>query len=62
MRELHVTEHTVEAVANVELVGLTGLAGYDASYLWLALRLGAKLVTLDRQLARAFAASGARSF
>ncbi len=31
----------------------TGLSAYDASYLWLAGSLGANLVTLDRQLARA---------
>jgi predicted nucleic acid-binding protein len=32
-----------------------GLSGYDASYLWLAHRLDAELVTLDRQLERAAA-------
>jgi predicted nucleic acid-binding protein len=31
----------------------TGLSGYDASYLWLALQHDAELVTLDRELARA---------
>jgi predicted nucleic acid-binding protein len=31
------------------------LTGYDASYLWLAQRLNAELVTLDRQLGRAAA-------
>lgn len=31
----------------------TGLTGYDASYLWLALHRDAELVTLDRELARA---------
>jgi len=31
------------------------LTGYDASYLWLAQRLNAELVTLDRDLARAAA-------
>lgn len=31
------------------------LTGYDASYLWLAQRLNAELVTLDRQLRRAAA-------
>jgi predicted nucleic acid-binding protein len=30
-----------------------GLTSYDASYLWLAQRLGAELVTLDRRLGRA---------
>jgi len=28
----------------------TGLTVYDASYLWLARRLGAELVTLDKAL------------
>ena len=31
----------------------SGLTAYDASYLWLARRMGAELVTLDRQLAAA---------
>src|SRR5271154_7003994 len=31
------------------------LTGYDASYLWLAQRLGGELVTLDRPLGRAAA-------
>ena len=30
-----------------------GLSSYDASYLWLARRLGAELVTLDARLAAA---------
>jgi predicted nucleic acid-binding protein len=34
------------------------LTGYDASYLWLAQRLDAELVTLDRPLGRAAAALG----
>ena len=33
----------------------SGLTSYDASYLWLAQRLNAELVTLDRRLARAVA-------
>ena len=33
-----------------------GLTAYDASYLWLAQRLGAELVTLDRRLAAAMQA------
>jgi predicted nucleic acid-binding protein len=39
------------------LAVMTGLSAYDASYLWLARRLGAELVTLDKQLAKAEAAS-----
>lgn len=31
----------------------TGLSGYDASYLWLAITQDAELITLDRELARA---------
>ena len=33
----------------------TGLTAYDASYLWLARVLDADLVTLDRELAKAYA-------
>jgi predicted nucleic acid-binding protein len=33
----------------------TGLTGYDASYLWLALDLDAQLLTLDHELATAHA-------
>jgi len=36
------------------LAASTGLTAYDASYLWLARRLSADLVTLDRQLAQAY--------
>jgi hypothetical protein len=39
--------------AVLTLAAATGLTAYDASYLWLARRLGAKRVTLDRQLAAA---------
>lgn len=37
----------------VALAEQTRLTAYDASYLWLARRLGAELVTLDAALARA---------
>jgi predicted nucleic acid-binding protein len=43
------------AVAAAEQYGLTT---YDASYLWLARRLSAELVTLDQLLGRAAAALG----
>jgi predicted nucleic acid-binding protein len=43
------------AVATAEQYGVTT---YDASYLWLAQRLSAELVTLDRPLGRAAAALG----
>ncbi len=39
----------------LDLATETGLTAYDASYLWLARQLGAELVTLDQQLARAAA-------
>ena len=41
------------AVDHAEVVALaleTGLTAYDASYLWLARRLGLELVTLDKAL------------
>ena len=46
-------------VAHEEVVVLaqeTGLTTYDASYLWLARRLGADLVTLDERVRRTAAA------
>lgn len=49
--ELVTVDHR-EVVATAERTGLTA---YDASYLWLARRLDAPLVTLDRQLAAAMA-------
>jgi predicted nucleic acid-binding protein len=41
----------VEHGETLALAEGTGLTGHDASYLWLARRLGSELVTLDRQLA-----------
>lgn len=43
----------VDHCAAVVLADETGLTAYDASYLWLARKLGADLVTLDRELAAA---------
>jgi predicted nucleic acid-binding protein len=43
----------IELGEAVPLAEATGLSAYDASYLWLAGRLGAGLVTLDRRLAAA---------
>jgi len=48
----------VDPVAVVGLADETGLTAYDASYLWLARQLGARLVTLDRKLARAMEMGG----
>ncbi len=50
---LAVEEVAVDHDGAVELAAATGLTAYDASYLWLARRLGAELVTLDKQLAKA---------
>jgi predicted nucleic acid-binding protein len=45
--------HDVDATDVAILARVTGLSAYDASYLWLAGRLDADLVTLDRRLADA---------
>jgi len=55
-RDLAIEFAEPEHAAVLELAEQSGLTGYDASYLWLARRLGAELVTLDRRLARAAAA------
>ena len=54
---LAVEEVAVDHDGTLELAATTGLTAYDASYLWLARQLGAELVTLDKQLAKAQAAS-----
>ena len=45
--------HPIEAAEVFGLAEQTRLSAYDASYLWLARRFGATLVTLDRRLAAA---------
>ena len=45
----------VDHVEVTELAERTRLTTYDASYLWLAQKAGANLVTLDKRLAKAFA-------
>lgn len=45
----------VDPTATLHLAEDRGLTVYDASYLWLARRLGAELVTLDRRLGAASA-------
>lgn len=51
---LGVEDAAVDHDGVLGLAAATGLTAYDASYLWLARRLGAELVTLDQALARAF--------
>jgi predicted nucleic acid-binding protein len=53
---LQIAIHDVIFDDVLDLATRTGLTAYDASYLWLARRLGADLVTLDKRLA---AVSGA---
>ncbi|MGH6681519.1 MAG: type II toxin-antitoxin system VapC family toxin [Bradyrhizobium sp.] len=50
---LGVEEVAVDHDRALELAAATGLTAYDASYLWLSQQLGAELVTLDQQLAKA---------
>ena len=52
---LSVEELAVDHASALDLALETGLTLYDASYLWLARRLGAELVTLDKELAQAAA-------
>jgi predicted nucleic acid-binding protein len=54
---LGVRELAIDHPEAVDLARKTGLTAYDASYLWLAHRLGVELVTLDRQLERAAASA-----
>lgn len=54
---LPIEEISVDHDGALELAATTGLTAYDASYLWLARQLGAELVTLDKQLAKAEAAA-----
>ncbi|MBV9776724.1 MAG: type II toxin-antitoxin system VapC family toxin [Acetobacteraceae bacterium] len=54
-QRLRIQEVAIDHDDALRLASATGLTAYDASYLWLARRLGAELVTLDRQLAGAAA-------
>jgi len=49
-------EAEVDHDGALDLAAATGLTAYDASYLWLARKLDAELVTLDSKLAKAAAA------
>ncbi|MGH7857199.1 MAG: type II toxin-antitoxin system VapC family toxin [Candidatus Binatia bacterium] len=53
---LSITFHPVDHVAVLDLARESRLTTYDASYLWLARRLGAELLTFDQRLGRAAAA------
>ncbi len=50
---MEIEEVDVDSHGIVRLAEQTGLTAYDAAYLWLARELGAELVTLDAQLAKA---------
>jgi len=50
---LRVEEVAVDHDDVLALAAATGLRAYDASYLWLSRQLGAELVSLDQQLAKA---------
>ncbi len=54
---IRVREVAVDHDSTLELAAATGPTAYDASYLWLAEKLGTELFTLDRHLAKAKAAS-----
>jgi predicted nucleic acid-binding protein len=45
-----VSRHSVREIDVAILARVTGLSAYDATYLWLAGRLEADLVTLDKRL------------
>lgn len=53
LARMEVAEAEVNGSEVVELAEEKGLIVYDAAYLWLARKLGAELVTLDKTLARA---------
>jgi len=51
--EIEIDYWDVDHQAVLTLANAAGLSAYDASYLWLAQRLDAELITLDQQLATA---------
>jgi predicted nucleic acid-binding protein len=57
LERMDIARVDVDLDAATQLAEQTRLTIYDASYLWLARRLGAELVTLDGALARAAAPS-----
>jgi predicted nucleic acid-binding protein len=50
-----IREVPVDQAQIIELSDRLNLSAYDASYLWLAHKLGAELITLDKQLEKAAA-------
>jgi predicted nucleic acid-binding protein len=52
-RRMDIAETTVELSEVIILADRVGLTVYDASYLWLARKLHAELITLDQHLAAA---------
>jgi len=50
--QMEIVEARVDLPETVALAQETKLTVYDASYLWLALQVGAELVTLDKKLLR----------
>lgn len=56
---LEIEAVAVDHVGVIELASKARLTAYDASYLWLAQRLGAELVTLDKELGQAVIYSNA---
>ena len=53
MGRMDITAVDVDHTEVLDLAERSGLTAYDASYLWLARKLGAKLVTLDKKLEEA---------
>lgn len=55
LAELRLARCAVDAEAQFQLAGRTGLTAYDAAYLQLAIELQAPLATFDRKLGKAAA-------
>ena len=55
LEDLRVAQVAVDPSEVVRVAERERLSAYDAAYLWLAIELGAELVTLDRRLAAAAA-------
>ena len=53
LRRMEIVETAVNGSEVVVFAEQRGLTVYDAAYLWLAKKLGAELVTLDKRLSKA---------